>query len=99
MPGNKFLLVLDDVWNKDYGLHGDIRPYTLKTLPNNEGFQLFSKHALQAENFDTHPHLKLMADEIVRQCKGLPLAIKTFRGLLREKFNKQSWESILNSRI
>ncbi|XVF33692.1 hypothetical protein REPUB_Repub17cG0190200 [Reevesia pubescens] len=73
--------------------------YRLKELSNDDCLSLFTWHALRARNFDGHPNLKVIGEQIVKRCKGLPLALKTLGGLLRSKVNQDEWEEILMSKI
>nr|ABN08728.1 Putative disease resistance protein RGA1, related [Medicago truncatula] len=43
--------------------------------------------------------LQKIGKEIVRKCKGLPLAAQSFGGLLRRKCDIRDWNNILNSNI
>ncbi|GLT35204.1 hypothetical protein SLA2020_096750 [Shorea laevis] len=130
LSGQKFLLVLDDVWNNNYHLwnrlqglfklgaagrkiivttrdeivaksmRGDDWVYHLDLFPDNECLSLLARHALETENFDSYGHLKGIGEEIVKKCKGLPLAITTIGGLLREdRLNPNKWRKVLNSEI
>ena len=60
---------------------------------------LFAQRALVTRNFDTHPHLRVVGEEIAKKCKGLPLAAKALGGMLRTKLNHDAWEDILKSKI
>ncbi|GLT32450.1 hypothetical protein SLA2020_071180 [Shorea laevis] len=71
--------------------------YHLPVLSNDACLLLFVTHALGASNFDEHPNLKEIGEEIVRKCKGLPLAAKTLGGLLRGKVSYHEWENLLRS--
>ncbi|XP_059639944.1 putative disease resistance RPP13-like protein 1 [Cornus florida] len=73
--------------------------YPLKLLSKDECLSLFTHHALEKQNFDAHPNLKGIGEEIVSKCKGLPLTVLTLAGLLRTKKLQSEWENILNSRI
>ncbi|GLT25988.1 hypothetical protein SLA2020_010830 [Shorea laevis] len=130
LSGQKFLLVLDDVWNNNYHLwnrlqglfmlgaagskiivttrdekvaksmRGDDWVYHLDLFPDNECLSLLARHALETENFDSYGHLKGIGEEILKKCKGLPLAITTIGGLLREdRLNPNKWREVLNSEI
>ena len=128
----KFLIVLDDVWIKnfvnfyndwnllcdtfEYGEQGSkmivttrdqnvsskmgaAQTYSLKQLSFEDCFSIFAQHAFGATNFDKHSEFKEMAEEIVKRCKGLPLAAKALGGLLRGKLNHKQWEGVLKSKI
>ncbi|RVW63161.1 putative disease resistance RPP13-like protein 1 [Vitis vinifera] len=93
----KFLLILDDVWNEN--LMNGIFSYPLQELSYDDCLSLFTRQALGARNFDAYPHLKEVGEEIVRRCKGLPLAAKALGGMLRNQLNRRAWEDILTSKI
>ncbi|MBA0729005.1 hypothetical protein Golax_025491 [Gossypium laxum] len=74
--------------------------YRLKELTNDDCLSLFTWHALGTSDFEGHPSLRGIGEEIARKCKGLPLAAKTLGGLLRTKGNHQEeWEDVLKSKI
>ncbi|GLT39645.1 hypothetical protein SLA2020_138260 [Shorea laevis] len=73
--------------------------YHLQALSDDACVSLFARHALRASNFDGHASLKGIVEEIVKKCKGLPLAAKTLGGLLRGKVNYYEWEDMLRSKI
>ncbi|XP_039008769.1 putative disease resistance RPP13-like protein 1 [Hibiscus syriacus] len=64
--------------------------YHLRELKNDDCLSLFTWHALGASGFEGHPHLKTIGEEIVKKCKGLPLAAKILGRLLRTKGNLMS---------
>ncbi|KAK2637928.1 hypothetical protein Ddye_026170 [Dipteronia dyeriana] len=78
---------------------GTVATYHLKLLSDEDCIFLFARHALGTRNFDEYPYLKLIAEEIVKKCKGLPLAAKAMGGLLRTKLDRREWETILNSKM
>ncbi|XP_043714922.1 putative disease resistance RPP13-like protein 1, partial [Telopea speciosissima] len=43
--------------------------------------------------------MELFGQEIVKICKGLPLAVKTLAGLLRDKRESSQWKAILENKI
>uniref|UniRef100_A0A6P6G6D0 putative disease resistance RPP13-like protein 1 n=1 Tax=Ziziphus jujuba TaxID=326968 RepID=A0A6P6G6D0_ZIZJJ len=71
----------------------------LKCLLDEDCQQLFANHAFEKGDFSSHPTLETIGREIVKKCKGLPLAVKTLGGLLRSKMDVGEWERILNSDI
>ncbi|GKV48176.1 hypothetical protein SLEP1_g55003 [Rubroshorea leprosula] len=97
-PGSKIIVTTrSEEVGKKMGKDDGI--YCLKLLEDDACLSLFTQHALRANNFDGHPHLKDIGEELVRKCKGLPLAITTLSGLLRGKPHPVEWESILNNEI
>ena len=73
--------------------------YPLRELSNDECLSLFAQQALGIRDFDNHPRLRVVGEEIVKKCKGLPLAAKALGGMLRTKLNDDAWEDILKSKI
>ncbi|KAL5755915.1 hypothetical protein ACOSQ2_020661 [Xanthoceras sorbifolium] len=90
----KFLIVLDDVWTEDY-THWEPFHHCLKNGLNG------SKILVTTPFFGRHPDecetLEDIGRKIVSKCKGLPLAAKTMRSLLRFKSTRKEWENILCS--
>ncbi|CBI35141.3 unnamed protein product, partial [Vitis vinifera] len=74
------------------------QPIPSRSYPMMSACLLFAQRALVTRNFDTHPHLRVVGEEIVKKCKGLPLAAKALGGMLR-KLNHDAWEDILKSKI
>ncbi|XVF22899.1 hypothetical protein REPUB_Repub12eG0210400 [Reevesia pubescens] len=73
--------------------------YLLEELASHDCLSVLAYHALGSKNFDGHPHLKEIAEEIVKKCKGLPLAVKTLAGLLRTKLDYKDWEAVSKSKM
>ncbi|MED6182567.1 hypothetical protein PIB30_029560 [Stylosanthes scabra] len=73
----------------------------LKALPENECWKLFVKCAFQEEgDEEKYPRLKQIGVEIVRKCKGVPLAITTLGCLLRSKSHDENeWRKIRDSEV
>ena len=71
--------------------------YHLKGLTDDDCWFLFEKHAFDYGDSRAHPGLEGIGREIVRKCKGLPLAVKSLAGLLRSKRDLEEWEKILRS--
>ncbi|KAK4592727.1 hypothetical protein RGQ29_017030 [Quercus rubra] len=78
---------------------GTIPTYALKELSDDACLSIFARNALGTKDFNAHPDLKDIGEEIVKKCKGLPLAAKTLGGLLRTKLDHSEWEEVLNSKI
>ncbi|KAJ0851249.1 putative P-loop containing nucleoside triphosphate hydrolase, leucine-rich repeat domain superfamily [Helianthus annuus] len=74
--------------------------YHVQTLSHDDAVSLFAKHALGADNFDSHPVLKQYGEGIVEKCDGLPLALAVLGRLLRTKTEEEEeWKELLNSEI
>ncbi|KAG6670962.1 hypothetical protein I3843_Q025200 [Carya illinoinensis] len=71
---------------------GTIQAYCLHVLSNDACLSIFTRHAFGAGDFITHPNLKDIGEKIVIRCKGLPLAAKSFGGLLHFKENPDEWK-------
>ncbi|KAL0007593.1 hypothetical protein SO802_009095 [Lithocarpus litseifolius] len=78
---------------------GTIPTYALKELSDDACLSIFTRNALGTKDFNAHPDLTDIGEEIVKKCKGLPLAAKTLGGLLRTELDRSEWEDVLNSKI
>ncbi|XP_031258795.1 putative disease resistance protein RGA3 [Pistacia vera] len=128
IAGNKFLLILDDVWNEDYnkwepfynclknGLHGSkilittrkesvtrimksIDIINVKELSYEKNWELFRRLALSERPAHECEKLEEIGREIVKKCKGLPLATKTIGSLLQFKRSRDEWQRVLHSEM
>ncbi|XP_022719675.1 putative disease resistance protein RGA1 [Durio zibethinus] len=61
---------------------GTIAPYNLKGLSHKDCLSLFVKWAFREGDEKVYPNLMRIGDEIVKKCKGVPLAVKTLGSLL-----------------
>ncbi|KAG7942199.1 hypothetical protein I3843_16G088400 [Carya illinoinensis] len=78
----------------------DVEPFQLELLSNEACLSIFTQHALDARDFSAHPDLKDIGEELVRRCKGLPLAVKTIAGVLcSEDEDRNEWEKVLKNKI
>jgi hypothetical protein len=50
-------------------------------------------------NFNAHLNLKDIGEELARRCKGSPLAVKAFGGILHNKVGRDIWEKLLKKNI
>ncbi|XP_043714919.1 putative disease resistance RPP13-like protein 1 [Telopea speciosissima] len=74
--------------------------HSLKVLSDEACFALVRRHAFMEENTsDANQKMELFGQEIVKKCKGLPLAVKTLAGLLRDKRESSQWKAILENKI
>lgn len=132
LRGQRFLLVLDDVWTEDTIQWGSLRDllkqgakgsrilvtsritrikdiigtqpaHVLDDLPDHACWSLFSKiafHNIANVPSGTREEMEEIGREIVRKCKGLPLAVKAMGGLLRgHKADVSKWRQIQSSKI
>ncbi|XP_004517302.1 putative disease resistance RPP13-like protein 1 [Cicer arietinum] len=76
-------------------------PYNISELSIEDCWELFSNHAFVYGHRDSNglQSVEKVGREIVKKCKGLPLAVKTLAGLLRSKSDTQEWHKVLNSEI
>ncbi|XP_060974641.1 putative disease resistance protein At3g14460 [Cannabis sativa] len=78
---------------------GTVRFQHLDVLKEEACFQLFVKIVSGNENFTTtDSHLGRIGKEVVKKCKGLPLAVKAIASLLRFTHVKE-WKRIAKSDI
>lgn len=56
---------------------GMVAPYCLQEMSHDACWSLFLHHAFGVRGMDMDPRLKEIGEEIVKRCKGLPLAVKT----------------------
>ncbi|KAF3685514.1 putative anthocyanidin reductase-like [Capsicum annuum] len=60
---------------------GTLAPHRLQEMSHDACWSLFLHHAFGVRGLDMHARLKEIGEEIVKRCKGLPLAIKTLGGM------------------
>ncbi|KRG95185.1 hypothetical protein GLYMA_19G135500v4 [Glycine max] len=129
LAGQKFLLVLDDVWNDDRvkwvelrnlikvggaagskilvttridsiaSMMGTVTSYKLRSLSPENSLSLFVKWAFKEGKEEKHPHLVNIGKEIVKKCRGVPLAVRTLGSLLFSKFEANEWEYVRDNEI
>ncbi|CAL9010642.1 unnamed protein product [Prunus brigantina] len=129
IKGKKFLLVLDDVWNQDYGKWEQLKlplqngvvgsrilvttrkeevarmvgastdMVNLEVLSEDNCWALFYHIALADREKNESNGLEFIGKQIVKKCKGLPLAAKALGGLMRYKKTRKEWEDVLNNKI
>ncbi|MBA0659892.1 hypothetical protein Goklo_011983 [Gossypium klotzschianum] len=73
--------------------------YSLKELSNDDCLFILAQHSIGAKDFSGHLDLKELGDQIVKKCKGLPLAAKTIGGLLRTRVDPDAWKDVLENEI
>ncbi|KAM4077868.1 hypothetical protein ACJW30_12G172600 [Castanea mollissima] len=70
---------------------GTMSPYNLEGLLHQECLSLFIKWAFDEGKDRQHTHLVKIGDEIVKKCKGVPLAVKSLGSLLYSKLDERDW--------
>ncbi|XP_057990363.1 putative disease resistance protein RGA3 [Hevea brasiliensis] len=73
-------------------------PYVLQGLADNEAWDLFDKLAFgEGHGVVMNPNLIKIGKEMVKKCKGVPLAIRSLGSLMHLKTKESEWSSILES--
>ncbi|GLU11358.1 hypothetical protein SLE2022_281130 [Rubroshorea leprosula] len=73
--------------------------FYLKQLTQEFSWLILSQEAFTGWGEEECGNLKNIGSKIAEKSKGLPLAAKTLRCLLRFKRTREEWENILNSDI
>ncbi|KAL0006882.1 hypothetical protein SO802_008384 [Lithocarpus litseifolius] len=73
-----------------------IEPHFLRGLNEEESWSLFKQKAFEKGQEPKNLRIKEIGMEIVRKCKGIPLAIKTIGSLLCFKNSEYEWMSFMN---
>ncbi|MED6112722.1 hypothetical protein PIB30_064183 [Stylosanthes scabra] len=73
--------------------------YKLDILSMGDCWSMFLKHSSLSTNCSQYTTLESIGRKIVKKCRGLPLAVKTLGGLLRNKYKEEDWKIILESEI
>ncbi|KAB1225420.1 putative disease resistance protein RGA3 [Morella rubra] len=73
-----------------------IEPYLLKGLGKQESWSLFKKIAFEEGKEPEDTRIVLIGMEIVAECVGVPLAIRTIGGFLYFKNPETEWLSFMN---
>ncbi|KAL8210227.1 hypothetical protein R6Q57_006959 [Mikania cordata] len=81
-------------------LEYDPQKQQLESLSQEDALSLLALHELGESNFDSHLLLKPLAEAIVKNCGGLPLALIALGRTLRTKKDEvEHWEKVSNSEI
>ncbi|XP_060964673.1 putative disease resistance protein RGA3 isoform X2 [Cannabis sativa] len=79
----------------------DVQTYKLKIMTGGECWKLFAEHAF--DHVDTNEvvlcELQEIGRQIVKKCKGLPLAVKSMVGLLRSMSTVDEWRHVLQKNV
>ena len=85
--------------NKDVASTMRSEEYFPKLLQEDDCWKLFAKYAFRDDDTQPNPECRDIAMEIVKKCKGLPLALKTMESLLYNKPSVSEWETVFRSEI
>ncbi|MED6219476.1 hypothetical protein PIB30_036164 [Stylosanthes scabra] len=78
---------------------GTVPFHDLEALSLQHSLSLFLKWAFKEGEEEKYPDLVIIEEEIVRKCRGVPLAIRTLACLLFSKYEKNVWESVRDNEI
>ncbi|KAJ9687337.1 hypothetical protein PVL29_016001 [Vitis rotundifolia] len=95
LPGSKIIVTTRS--DKVASVMRSVRIHHLGQLSFDDCWSLFAKHAFENGDSSLHPELQEIGKEIVKKCKGLPLAAKTLGGALYSESRVEEWENVLNS--
>ncbi|XP_029126783.1 disease resistance protein RGA2 [Cajanus cajan] len=124
----KYLLVLDDIWNDDRAkwielkdflkvgavgskilvttrsssiasMMGTVPSYILEGLSMENCLSLFVKWAFKEGEENEYPNLVEIGKEIVKKCRGVPLAVRTLGSSLFLNYDLERWKFIRDHEI
>ncbi|KAI4317364.1 hypothetical protein L6164_025237 [Bauhinia variegata] len=71
----------------------------LKDLPEDGSWKLFVKWAFEEGEEEQRPRLKEIGEQIVKKCKGVPLAVVSLASMLYSKRDVSEWEKVRDNEI
>ncbi|XP_062078951.1 putative disease resistance RPP13-like protein 1 [Humulus lupulus] len=79
----------------------NVQTYELKNMSDDECWKLFAEHAFDnvGSNEVVLSELQEIGRQIVKKCKGLPLAVKSMASLLRSMSTRDEWRHVLQSDV
>nr|XP_023873046.1 putative disease resistance protein RGA1 [Quercus suber] len=95
--GSKILVTTRN--NSVATIMGTATTYNLKGLPEGDCMSMFVKLAFKVGQENQYPNLLNIGREIVKKCKGVPLAVSTLAGLLYSKVDENEWKFIRDNEI
>ncbi|GMN65214.1 hypothetical protein TIFTF001_034287 [Ficus carica] len=78
---------------------GTVPAYSLQIISDDDCWKLFANHVFENIGSGVHPDFLEMGKEIVKKCKGLPLAVKSIAGVLRSLSSSEEWRGILENDV
>ncbi|XP_071719894.1 putative disease resistance RPP13-like protein 1 [Rutidosis leptorrhynchoides] len=94
-PGSKIIVTTRKM--KVASAMDNVKCHNLEILSDEDALSLLAKSAINEHNFDNHPLLSL-AQDIIKKCKGLPLALIAIGRVLKGKGNDE-WDKLLKSEV
>jgi hypothetical protein len=85
--------------NSIASMMGNVPMYTLKGLSLENSLSLFVKWAFKEGEEKKYPNLLEIGKDIVKKCRGIPLAVRTLGSSLYSKFDLDKWEFVRDSEI
>ncbi|XP_068467039.1 putative disease resistance RPP13-like protein 1 [Phaseolus vulgaris] len=73
--------------------------YSLQQLQEDDCWKLFAKHAFRGDHTQPNQECREIGMNIVKKCKGLPLALKTMGSMLYSKLSVSEWQTVFQSEI
>ncbi|XP_058107191.1 putative disease resistance protein RGA1 [Magnolia sinica] len=74
-------------------------PYLLEHLSDDDCWALFKYEVFGVESLEEFPNLAAIGEEIVKKCRGVPLAVKAVGSILRFRREEIEWLVIKDSEI
>ncbi|XP_071720705.1 putative disease resistance RPP13-like protein 1 [Rutidosis leptorrhynchoides] len=97
-PGSKIIVTTRK--RKVALMMGSFQLNDLKPLSNEIAMSLLLHNALDEENIEKYPSLKVIAQGIINKCDGLPLALVAVGRVLKIKGSSDDeWQEVLDSEI
>ncbi|KAK2987341.1 hypothetical protein RJ640_023642 [Escallonia rubra] len=78
---------------------GTVPSYDLKGLSDSDCLSVLMKWAFNVGEYEKHQSLIDIGIEIVKKCRGVPLAARTLGGLLYSKNDESDWLSVRDNEI
>ncbi|XP_062016869.1 putative disease resistance protein At3g14460 [Rosa rugosa] len=95
-PGSKIIVTTRNT--SVASMMGNLQTHHLTQISEEDCWLLFAKHAFKS-GVNADPNLEEIGKQIVRKCKGLPLAAKSLGSLLCSESNIEEWENVLKHDI
>ncbi|KAL4607886.1 hypothetical protein ACB092_09G207900 [Castanea dentata] len=95
--GSKILVTTRN--NSVATIMGTAPTYHLDGLSQEDCLSLFVKLAFKEGEEKHYPNLLKIGNDIVKKCKGVPLAVRTLASLLYSKVDERKWKSVRDNEI